>query len=126
MTAPFVHAAPRGVGIEGLEAALLEAFQRLREALTAGRPAVVIVRDADLLGHGDPADAALANGLLGLVRALATEGAREQWIVNALAVDGEETDEAAQDVWVQRLSEPVGVTGVLIRLGDLHLGRVPV
>ena len=83
----------------------------------------MIVRDSDLLGHGDPADAALANGLLGLARAFAIEGRREQWVVNVLAV--EEGAEDASHSWVERLSDPQGVAGALIRVGDLHLGRVP-
>ena len=67
------------------------------KAVTHGRPAVVIVRDCDLLGHGGAADAALANGLLGLVRALATEGLREQWVVNMLAIETD-TDAQAEEI----------------------------
>jgi len=122
---PVVYEAPRGIGVAGLEASILDAFHQLRDAVTGGRAAVVIVRDSDLLGHGDPADAALANGLLGLVRAFATEGVREGWVVNILAVD-EGADDATRRGWVERLSDPQGVVGALIRVGPLHLGRVPV
>ncbi|MBV9337061.1 MAG: hypothetical protein JO262_18745 [Solirubrobacterales bacterium] len=125
MTTPFVYEAPRGIGIAGLEAAVLDAFHQLRDAVANGRAAIVIVRDRDLLGHGDPADAALANGLLGLVRAFATEGLREHWVVNMLAIE-EGAEDAARRGWVERLSDPQGVVGALVRVGPLHLGRVPV
>jgi hypothetical protein len=69
-------------GLDDLEPALLDAFLRARDAVTGGRSVVAVVRDADLLGHCEPADAAFANGLVGLVRALATEGIREGWTVN--------------------------------------------
>ena len=44
------------------------------------------MRERDLLAHGDEFDAALAHGLIGLVRALAIEGAKPGWTINALAV----------------------------------------
>lgn len=121
MSDALVYEAPAGIGIEGLEDALLDAFRAVRDAVSAGRPVVVIVRDADVLGHGEPADAALANALVGLVRAFATEGGRDGWRVNALSVpDGDE-----RAAWVDRLADPQGVSGAIVRLGDLHLGRVP-
>jgi len=112
-------------GLDDLEPALLDAFRRAREAVTGGRPVVAVVRDADLLGQGEPADAALANALVGLVRALATEGVREGWTLNALAV---RDDAPAQEraVWIERLGDGQGAGGALVRLGELHLGRVPV
>ena len=125
MSTPVVYEAPRGIGIAGLEAAILDAFHKLRDAVESGRAAIVIVRDSDLLGHGEPADAALANGLLGLVRAFATERRREQWVVNMLAVE-EGTDAAARRAWVERLADPQGIVGALIRVGPTHLGRVQV
>ena len=125
MTQPLVHEPPRGVGIDQLEAVLLEAFGTLRDALAAGRPVIVVVHDSDLLGQGEVADAALANALVGLVRALATEGTSDGWQVNALAVSDEIGDDARR-AWIGRLTDPQGATGALVRLGDLHLGRVPV
>ena len=121
---PATYTAPAGVGIELLEETLLDAFHALRDALAGGRPAIAVVRDADVLGHGEPADAALANALVGLVRALATEGTRDGWTVNALAVP-DELDPDALSVWIDRLAHANGLTGGLVRLGDLHLGRVP-
>jgi NAD(P)-dependent dehydrogenase (short-subunit alcohol dehydrogenase family) len=118
-----IEAGPLG-GVDDLESALLDAFRRARAALAAGRPIVAIVRDSDLLGHGEPADAALANAVLGLVRTLAIEGVREGWTVNALAV-GDGVSEQQLATWIRRLGEGQAVGGALVRLGDLHLGRVP-
>ena len=121
---PATYTAPTGVDIELLEETLLGAFHALRDALASGRPAIAVVRDADVLGHGDAADAALANALVGLVRALATEGTRDGWMVNALAVP-DDVDPDGASVWIDRLAHANGLTGGLVRLGDLHLGRVP-
>lgn len=125
MSTPVVWQAPRGTGIDDLEATTLEVFHRLLDAVSQGRAAVVVVREADLLGHGELGDAVLANAVVGLVRALATEGARDGWIVNALAID-EGIDEPARQTWIERLADPRGLSGALLRLGDVHLGRVPV
>jgi NAD(P)-dependent dehydrogenase (short-subunit alcohol dehydrogenase family) len=119
-----IEAGPLG-GVGDLEPALLAAFRRARAALAAGRPVVAVVRDGDLLGHGEPADAALANAVLGLVRTLAVEGVREGWTVNALAV-GEGVSEQQRATWTRRLGEGEAAGGALLRLGELHLGRVPV
>jgi hypothetical protein len=115
--------APAGVGVDGLEAALLEAFRALRDAVAADRPAVVVLRERDVLAHGDEFDAALAHGLIGLVRAFATEGSRPGWRVNALSVP-DDLDEDARSTWLERLSEPAGASGVVVRLGEVHLGKV--
>jgi hypothetical protein len=124
MTAEVIEPGPLS-GIDELEAALLDGFGRARDAVLSGRSVVVVVRDEDLLGHREPADAALANALVGLVRALATEGVREGWTLNALALaDG--TTDAERSAWIDRLAGGDGARGALIRLGDLHLGRVPV
>lgn len=111
--------------LEQLEGQLLVAFEAARDALAAERAVVVVVRERDLLGHGDPIEAALAHALVGLVRALATEGARAGWTLNALAV-AEDTPAAEREVWVRRLGEPEGGAGLVVRLGRDHLGRVGV
>jgi hypothetical protein len=121
----LVLVAAEGVGLDDLEPVLLDAFKRLRDAVVAGRPAVVVVRERDVLGHGGELDAALAHGLLGLVRALATEGAKPGWTVNALSV-ADETSAAERAAWIERLASPAGASGAVVRLGGAHLGRVPV
>jgi hypothetical protein len=124
VTASVVEA-PEGVGLDGLEPALLDAFQRLRASLLAGRPAIVVVRERDLLAHGDEFDAALAHGLVGLVRALAIEGAKPGWTINALAI-AEDTGADERARWLERLAEPAGAVGTVVRLGGGHLGKVAV
>ena len=68
--------------------ALTGAFVAAREALEAGRPVAVVVAAGDLLGQGDPLDAAVATGLLGMVRTLAIEGAKPGWRINLVAGPG--------------------------------------
>jgi hypothetical protein len=99
----------RPAEVDGIEDQLVEHFVAARAALLEGRSVVVEVAGPDLLGHGRAADAAIAAGLLGLVRALAIEGERHGWTINALARG--EGDEVA--------------TGRLIHSGREHLGRVP-
>ncbi|MCW3028623.1 MAG: hypothetical protein JWN81_1834 [Solirubrobacterales bacterium] len=99
---------------------LTDAFSQMRGAVLDGRAVVVVLDDRDLLGQGTVADAALATGLLGLVRAFALEGARPGWRVNALTHRGEEGD--VED----HLDQLAGsaLTGQLLRVGTEHLGRV--
>jgi hypothetical protein len=100
-----------------VEDALLEAFQAL--VADARVPSVVVLQERDIAAQGAPAAAALAHGLLGLVRALTIEG----FTVNALTVadDGSVDDEAQ---WIDRLSEPRGMSGQLIRLATSGVGRI--
>ena len=127
MTTPFVveviEARPLD-GLDELEPALVDAFTRSRDAVTAGRPVVIVVRDGALLGHAEPADSAFANALVGIARALATEGVRDGWTINVLAVT-DATSDADRAAWLDRLALGDGASGALVRLGDLHLGRVP-
>jgi NAD(P)-dependent dehydrogenase (short-subunit alcohol dehydrogenase family) len=123
--AAVVYEAPSGVDLARLEDALFTAFSTIREALEQDQSVVVVVRDEDLLGHAQPADAALAGALVGLTRALATEGARAGWRINAIAVTAD-VDPIDQATWISHLSESPGLNGELVRLGPLHLGRVPV
>jgi hypothetical protein len=99
---------------------LTEAFGQMRAGVLAGSPVVVLLDDRDLLGQGSIADAAVATGMLGLVRAFALEGARAGWQVNALTHRGEEEqiDATAELLFAS------GLTGQLIRVGSDHLGRV--
>ena len=118
---PFVLEQGRESSFEELPEALLGAFRSLVGALGEGRPAVVVLRDVDIAGRGDPAAAAYAHALLGLVRALAIEGARDGWVINAVSI----ADDAPAHAWVERLGQPEGLSGALLRLGDGHLGRIP-
>jgi hypothetical protein len=99
---------------------LTDAFSRMRAGVLAGSPVLVLIDDRDLLGQGSVADAAVATGMLGLVRAFALEGARPGWRVNALTHRGEEEGVEA----TAELLLASGLTGQLIRIGSDHLGRV--
>jgi NAD(P)-dependent dehydrogenase (short-subunit alcohol dehydrogenase family) len=99
--------------------ALTDAFVEIREALEAGRPVVVVLAAGDLLGQGDPLDAALATGLLGMVRTLGIEGARPGWRINAVAAaDGDPAPTVA-------LLADSGLTGQLLQVGGAALGKLP-
>jgi hypothetical protein len=100
--------------------ALTDAFSQMRAGVLAGRPVVVLLDDRDLLGQGTIADAAVATGMLGLVRAFALEGAREGWQVNAVTHRGEQEQ---LDATAELLASG-GLSGQLIRIGTDHLGRV--
>jgi NAD(P)-dependent dehydrogenase (short-subunit alcohol dehydrogenase family) len=115
--AVVVALAQRPAQIEDVEAQLTEHFSAARAALLDGHPVVFEVSGADLLGHGSPADAAVASALVGLTRALALEGARAGWSVNAVA---RETGTSAEAPF---LAEH-GLTGQLVHTGVGHLGRV--
>lgn len=121
--------------------ALTAAFAAIREALEAQRPVVVVVAAGDLLGQGDPLDAAVATGLLGMVRTLGIEGAKPGWRINVVAgpgvaEDGEEEEfgvapeaEAADEedpvaLTIGMLAESE-LTGQLLQAGGANLGKLP-
>jgi hypothetical protein len=120
----LTYEAPAIGSLDQLEDELTRAFLVIRSALDRGDSVVVVVADSDIQGVGHTAGAALAHGLLGMVRALAIEGRKSHWRINALSVvDG--TDAEDREGWVRRLSKPQGASGALVRLGDAHLGKVP-
>ena len=123
--APDVHLvrAPRGADGTSFDAEMLRVFREALTALTAGQPVVALVHEEDILGRGEPLDAAAAHAVVGLVRGLAIEGAKEGWRINAIAVPSGEQD-ADLAAWSGRLAVPAGATGIVLRLGPEHLGRV--
>ena len=124
MKAELIEGA-RPASHDDVEPALRDAFLRARAALAEARAVVVVVREEDLLGHGEPAAAAVAGGLVGLVRALAMEGTRDGWAINALTVT-DAVDATDRARWIERLGEPGTAAGAVVRLGALHHGRIPV
>jgi NAD(P)-dependent dehydrogenase (short-subunit alcohol dehydrogenase family) len=118
-----LRAAAVGDDPAGVTAALTDAFARVREAVEAGRPVVVVLAAGDLLGQGDPLDAAVATGLLGMVRTFGIEGAKPGWRVNAVA--GGEDDADAVEATVALLGAAEHVTGQLISVGGANLGKLP-
>jgi hypothetical protein len=108
-----------------VSAALTGAFAAAREGLEAGRPVAVVLAARDLMGQGSPLDAAVATGLLGMVRTLAIEGAKPGWRINVVAVGEEEggaEDEVAETVAMLAGSS---LTGQLLNLGGANLGKLP-
>jgi len=72
---------------------LHDAFVASRDAIESAEAVVFIANAPDLIGQGSVEDAAVAGGLLGLMRALMFEGGTKGWHVNLIAVDrGEEAD----------------------------------
>ena len=102
--------------------ALTDAFAAVRDALEAERPVVVVVDSRDLMGQGDPLDAAVATGLLGVVRTFGIEGAKPGWRVNVVA--GGEDDAEAIDEAVATLAGS-SLTGQLLNVGGANLGKLP-
>jgi hypothetical protein len=116
----YIRQQSLGEDHERVTGALSEAFSEMRSAVLEERPVVALLDDRDLLGQRTVADAALATGMLGLVRAFALEGARVGWQVNALTHRGEEEE---VDRLLALLAES-GLSGQLLRIGTDHLGRV--
>jgi NAD(P)-dependent dehydrogenase (short-subunit alcohol dehydrogenase family) len=112
-----VTLAQRPARLADVEPQLLEHFTAARAALLDGDAVVFEVSAADLLGHGTVADAAVASALVGLARALALEGARAGWRVNAVAREtGAEADTS--------FLGDSDLSGQLVHAGHGHLGRV--
>lgn len=120
MTEPLIIDQPAAPDPDAVVAVLTDAFRETREALLDERPVVFLLDDADLLGQGEVAGAAVATGLLGLVRALALEGAKPGWKINAVGHRGD--PDGAREA-ARGLAES-GLSGQLIRLGTDHLGKV--
>lgn len=114
---------PGSVGddLDAVTPALTGAFAEARGALEAGRPVAVVLDAGDLLGQGSPLDAAVATGLVGMVRTLGIEGVKPGWRVNVVA--GGAGDEAAVEETVAMLAGSP-LTGQLLTVGGANLGKV--
>lgn len=114
---------PAPVGDPGaITRVLTGAFAEVRDACEEGRPVVVVLDARDLMGQGDPLDAAVATGLLGMVRTFGIEGAKPGWRVNVVA--GGEDDAEAIDEAVATLAGS-SLTGQLLNVGGANLGKLP-
>jgi hypothetical protein len=114
---------PTTVTLDSLEDELTRAFLCMRDAAQDGDPIIVSLDEDDVQGVAEVADAALAHGLLGLARALALEGRKLGWQVNALS-STRDTPPEERLRWIEHLAHPGAASGELIRLGASHLGRV--
>ncbi len=99
---------------------LRAAFESTRAALAAEDSVVIIVRSSDLLGQGTLEDAAVASGLLGLMRAVVFEGGAKGWCVNVVATA---TGEDPPAEVLAALSLP-GITGQVLNLNTAAVGKV--
>jgi hypothetical protein len=121
----LIYEPPAIDSIERLEDELARAFVSIRRAVADGDAVVVSLDERDLQGTGTVAGAALAGGLLGMVRALAIEGAKPGWNIAALS-STTDVEPAERQRWIEQLADGGSVRGALVRLGGQHLGKVPV
>lgn len=110
-----------GDEVDGVTRTLTRAFVEVREAVEAERPVVVVVDGGDLLGQGGIADAAVATGLLGMVRTFAIEGVKPGWRVNLVA--GRGADDEVVDGAVELLAGSP-LSGQVLQAGVAHVGKV--
>lgn len=102
---------------------LHDAFVAAQSAVETGEPIVMVACGADLLGQGSIEDAAVASGLLGMMRALMFEGGRKGWHVNLVAVDrGTEPDGSMLDAATHIPS----LNGQVLNASSAHIGKVAV
>jgi NAD(P)-dependent dehydrogenase (short-subunit alcohol dehydrogenase family) len=109
-----------GENIDAIAVALTGAFSAIRAGLEGGSSVAVVLRAADLEGQGTPADAAVATGILGMVRTLAIEGAKPGWRVNVVAAGGDDAD--VDGVLAALADAPL--SGQLLQTGGANLGKV--
>jgi NAD(P)-dependent dehydrogenase (short-subunit alcohol dehydrogenase family) len=117
---------PPGDDPGAVTTALTGAFLAAREALEAGRPVVIVLAAGDLLGQGSPLDAAVATGLLGMVRTLGIEGAKPDRRINVVAGPGPSA--GAEDPGVAEtvaMLADAPLTGQLLQVGGANLGKLP-
>ncbi|MBS1845331.1 MAG: hypothetical protein JST53_13025 [Actinobacteria bacterium] len=121
MAVPLIVSQPTAE-LDSVTEVLTAAFADVKAAVLVERPVVVLIHDGDLLGQGEVVAASVAAGLLGLVRALALEGAKAGWRVNAVSHRGDEDARSARDIaeWLAGSD----LSGQLIRVGTAHLGKV--
>jgi hypothetical protein len=124
MSEIYLHEARTGLDVADVEEELTRGFLAVRDAIVDDRPVVVCLDEQAVQAVAPLPDVAVAHGLIGMVRALATEGRKPGWTVVALSVP-EQFDREERDSWAQRLAFPAA-TGSLLRLGGEHLGRVVV
>jgi hypothetical protein len=121
----IIEQQPTGGDIDAVGRQLDAAFTAMQGAVLADPPVpvTVVVHDPDLLGQGDPCDAAVATALLGMVRTLAIEGTKPGWQLNV--VTGVDVADPLLARARDGLAAIPGLTGQLIRMGGTaHIGKV--
>ena len=100
---------------------LRAAFLLTRGAIDASSTVVMVVQAPDLLGQGSVEDAAVATGLMGLMRAVTFEGASKGWQVNMIAVD---PGASAPADLLAMAGQPGPLKGQILNVGSGHMGKV--
>ena len=108
-------------GLPDVADQLRDAFLRVRDAVDAGETVVIVVCASDMLGQGTVEDAAVATGLLGLMRAGTFEGASKGWQINVVAVD---TGAQAPADLLAMAGQPASLKGQVLNAGSGHMGKV--
>ena len=108
-------------GLTDVADQLREAFLRAREAIEASESVVIVAQATDLLGQGSLEDAAVATGLLGLMRAITFEGASKGWQINMVAVDA---GAQASAELLAMAGQPGPLKGQVLNAGTGHMGKV--
>jgi hypothetical protein len=121
----YVYEAATEIGVEQVEDELTRAFNCIRDAVAQGDSVVVSLDERDVQAKRGAPQAAVAHGLVGLARALAIEGRKPGWRIAVLS-SPPSTVPRERLRWIEHLSGSTEASGVVIRLGGEHLGRVPV
>jgi len=108
-------------GLTDVADQLREAFLRDREAIEASESVVIVAQAPDLLGQGSLEDAAVATGLLGLMRAITFEGASKGWQINMVAVDA---GSQAPAELLAMAGQQGPLKGQVLNAGTGHMGKV--
>jgi hypothetical protein len=106
---------------QATEDELAEAFTLTKEAVVANGPVVYVVTTANLLGRGEPLDAAVADGLLAGARGVAFERKKHSGYASIVAADAGTSPESVA-LAVDALLATRGSNGQPFVLGDEHLG----
>lgn len=104
-----------------LEESLNSVFVEVQAAIGAGEDVALVVCADDLLGHRSPEQAAFANALVGMARAVAFEGVKPGWRINVVAVPSPTTLDAGE---VEALLGSERLSGQVLTLGTGLVGRL--
>jgi hypothetical protein len=99
---------------------LREAFLLVQECMAEETPVVIYVDGPALLGQASLEDAAVANGLIGLARAVGFEGATKGWSVTVVAVDRG----VDLDAELVRIATIPALSGQVLNVSTGRLGKV--
>lgn len=106
--------------LEDVADRLREAFELAQQCMAEQTPVVLCVDGPALLGQASLEDSAVANGFVGLARAVAFEGATKGWSIAVVAV----APGADPDPDIVRLASVPSVAGQVIDASGGGLGKL--